>query len=141
MHWPDDAAFDADLRSALTLDADESAYLATLNLSTAWQTASAPPADWPKRLTWLSLAFVAATMGTWLVAVPLLTPLLDLLAQLGAGAILLRLLLSVLWTAGESLLVLASHPSLGFAIPALAVIGLLLLAWPRSLTRTNPIPV
>ena len=140
MHWPDDAAFDADLRSALTLDANERAYLATLNVSTAWQTASAP-AEWPKRLTWLSLAFVAATVGTWLVAVPLLAPLLDLLAQLGAGTIVLRLLLSVLWTAGESLLALATHPSIGFAIPALAVIGLLLLAWPRSLSRTNPIPV
>jgi hypothetical protein len=134
MHWRDEGAFEADLRTALALTTDEHAYLAGLDLAAAWRTA---PADLARRVTWLSATFIAAVSGTWLLTLPLLGSFLELPNRFGASIVLLRLLLNVLWTGVETLLVLAASPALGLALPILALLGLAVLAWPRPLISSR----
>jgi hypothetical protein len=135
MQWPDDAAFEADLRSALALNADERALLGSLALATSWQRAATP---WGKRMGWLSLTLVLAAAAAWVLVGPLVATLLEPIARLGVGAMLLRFALTVAWAAGESVLTLAANPALSLSLPILAVIGLALLAWPRWAPK--PIP-
>jgi hypothetical protein len=135
MQWPDDAAFDADLRSALALDPDETALMASLALSTSWQRAATP---WGKRVGWLGLTLVLAAAAAWVLVGPLVATLLEPIARLGIGAMLLRFALTVAWAAGESVLALAANPNLSLLLPILAVIGLALLAWPRWAPKPTP---
>jgi hypothetical protein len=135
MQWPDDGAFEADLRSALALDADELALMGSLALSTAWQRAATP---WGKRVGWLSLTLVLAAAAAWVLVGPLVATLLEPIARLGVGAMLLRFALTVAWAATDSVLTLAANPALSLSLPILAVIGLALLAWPRWAPK--PIP-
>src|SRR5688572_22471054 len=137
MHSADDSPFENDLRAALALDDDERAYLTQLDLSAAWR--PAPERVWTTRLAWLSLAVIVAAGAAWLFTAPRAAPLaaqvVQLVSQFSASTVLVRLLLHSLWAAGESLLTLSSTPSLSFSMPLLALLGLALLAWPRSQER------
>ena len=70
MHWRDESAFEADLRSALALDAAEQIFLARLDLAGQWRRA-AQPTPLPAYLTWLPAAALALLVVAWLFITPL----------------------------------------------------------------------
>jgi hypothetical protein len=131
MHWGDEQSFEADLRSALALDAAEHAFLDTLDLAGRWRQAS-QAAPMPGYLTWLPAAALVTAIVAWFFITPVT-------AQVAAGAlglaaaVLVRVALDVIWSTGQSLATLATSPLLSFSLPALALLGLALLVWPPFL--------
>lgn len=125
---------DEALGAALALDADELAYLDSLDLVRPWRTTARPVAWW----YWLVFLGALASFAAWSVAGPLARPALDLVTRTSLGVVLARGLLEGLARFGEALLVAAASPLLGYSLPLLALLGLALLAWPRP-TRLAPI--
>jgi hypothetical protein len=120
---------DADLVAALSLDADELAYLSGLNLAGQWRTRTVPAnAIWG----WVALAGVVAGFAAWLVAAPVFGSAVALAAQVGLGTVLLNATLTLLLSLGQALLNLVRNPALGLSQPLLVLLALALLAWPRQ---------
>ena len=124
---------DQALSAALALDAEELAYLEGLNLARQWRTAPQPAAWWH----WLLFLGTLVSFAAWSVAGPLARPALDLMVRTGLGVVLARGLLETLARLVEAVLVLAASPLLVYSLPLLAILGLILLAWPRP-TRMAP---
>jgi hypothetical protein len=130
-------ARDAGLRAALALDADELAYLSTLDLAAPWRAEPAATPAWGG----VVLAGVAVAYLTWLAAAPLFGPLVLTVAEVGLGVAPLPFALGLLFDLGQTLLELARNPALGLSQPLLALLALALLVWPRQLVperRTSP---
>lgn len=118
---------DQALSAALALDANELAYLECLNLVGPWRAAARPTAWW----YWLVFLGSLASFAIWSMAGPLARPALDLVTRTSLGVVLARGLLETLARLVEAVRVLAASPLLGYSLPLLAVLGLILLAWPR----------
>jgi hypothetical protein len=123
-------ALDAELHTALALDAEELAYLRGLELASTWRTSPAAAAlSW----AWIALAGVVAGFTAWLVAAPMFGLPLAAAAQVGVGTVLLHTALGLAFSYGEALLDLIRNPALGLSQPLLALLALALLVWPRQL--------
>jgi hypothetical protein len=123
-------AASARLRDALRLDDEERAYLASLELATAWRNRSphrAMQATWG----WLALLGVVAAFVAWTLAADSFGAALAAASQVGLGTVLLTTALGLLLGLGEALIALATNPVLGLSQPLLALLALALLFWPR----------
>jgi anti-sigma factor RsiW len=116
---------EAELQAALALDDAELAYASTLDIAANWRTAPA----W----SWLLLGGVVAGFVSWLVAGPVIGPLLGLGFDLAVGSVLLTAVLGFVFGFGQPLFELIQSPALGLAQPLLALLAVALLAWPRQL--------
>ena len=114
------------LGAALALDAAELAYLESLNLARRWR--AVPPAVW---WYWLIFLGALASFTIWSVAGPVARSVLELVTRTGLGVVLARGLIESLVRLGEAVFMLAVSPMLGYSLPLLALLGLILLAWPR----------
>jgi Putative zinc-finger len=121
-----------DLHAALSLDADEHAFLATLDLPATWRARSAS-VPW----SWLALFSVVAAFAAWTLAGPFIANLVGVAAQAGAGTYLITTALSLLFSFGQAVLSIANSPALSLTQPLLAVLALALLLWPRARTTTR----
>ena len=117
---------DRALGAALALDAAELDCLEGLNLARRWR--AAPPAVW---WYWLVFLGALASFAIWSVAGPVTRPVLELVTRTGLGVVLARALIESLVRLGEAVFMLAVSPMLGYSLPLLALLGLILLAWPR----------
>ena len=127
----------AHLGAALSLDADELAYLSGVQLAAPWRTSSAATApSWG----WIALAFVVGGYAAWSAAASLFGPAAGVVAQVGLGTLPLALALDFLFSLGQALVDLARHPALGLSQPLLALFALALLAWPRQLISQRSTP-
>jgi hypothetical protein len=123
-------ALDAVLHASLALDADELAYLAELELASAWRTSPAAAAlSWG----WFALAVVVAGFAAWVVAAPTFGSALAAAVQVGLGTVLLHAAIELAFSFGQALLDLIRNPVLGLSQPLLALLALALLVWPRQL--------
>ena len=118
---------DRALGAALALDAGELAYLDGLDLARRWRTAASPSLWW----YWLVFLGALASFAIWSVAGPVTRPVLELVTRTGLGVVLARALIESLVRLGEAVFMLAVSPMLGYSLPLLALLGLVLLAWPR----------
>jgi anti-sigma factor RsiW len=123
-------ALDAELHAALALDAEELAYLSSLELASAWRTSPAAAAlSWG----WIALVGVVAGFAAWLVAAPMFGSAVAAAAQVGLGTVLLHTALGLVFSLGQALVDLIRNPALGLSQPFLALLALALLVWPRQL--------
>jgi len=91
---------DGELHTALTLDAEELAYLSGLELASTWRTSSASAAlSW----SWIALAGVVAGFAAWFVAAPVLGTAVAAGLQIGLGTVLLSAVLSLVFSLGQAL--------------------------------------
>ena len=131
-------AFGADLHGALALDADESAYVTSLNLAATWRSAAA---ESDLAWGWLVLGGAVAGFVAWMVAAPLVGSAVSLALLVGVGTVVLNALLGLLLGVGQALFDFTRQPALGLTQPLLALLALAVLFWPRQLTqhrRTYP---
>ena len=124
-------ASDAELQAALQLDADELAYLSSLQMASTWR---ASPAATAFSWGWIALAVVIAGFVAWLWAGPTVGAALALAIQVGLRTVLLNAALGLVFGVGQALLDLIRNPALGLSQPLLALLALALLLWPRQLT-------
>ena len=127
----------AELHAALVLDAEELAYLSSLELSSTWRTS---PTAAARSWGWIALVGVVAGFAAWLVAAPTVGAAVGFAAQVGLGTVLLHTALGLAFSVGQELLDLIRNPALGLSQPLLALLALALLVWPRQLIpyrRTN----
>ena len=117
---------DQALVTALALDAAELAYLGGLNLTRRWQAAALPILWW----SWLAFLATLATFAIWSFAGPVAQAALEILLRTGLGVILGRTLLATLSQVDHTLLALAASPLIAYSLPLLALLGLVLFAWP-----------
>jgi hypothetical protein len=123
-------ALDAQLHTALALDAEELAYLSGLELAATWGTSRTPAAvSW----AWIALAGVVAGFAAWFVAAPVFGSVLAAAVQVGVATVLLSAALELAFSLGQALLDLIRNPALGLSQPLLALLALALLLWPRQL--------
>jgi anti-sigma factor RsiW len=117
------------LRSALELDYDERAYLASLDLATTWRAQAAPATD--ARWGWLALLGIVTGFVAWTIAAQPLGELLGTASLVGLGSVLLTNAITLLLGVAFSLIDISINPALGLAQPLLAALALTLLFWPR----------
>jgi hypothetical protein len=123
-------AGDVELHAALELNADELAYLSSLQMALTWRASPAPAAfSWG----WIALAVVIAGFVAWLWAGPTVGAALALAIQVGLRTVLLNAALGLVFGVGQALLELIRSPALGLSQPLLALLALALLFWPRQL--------
>jgi hypothetical protein len=138
MSSPDELTpqFVSALRSALDLDQDERAYLASLNLAAAWRNQAQPASD--SRWGWLALLVVVAGFAAWMLAGGPLGQVLDTANQVGLSTLVLTSAVGLLVEFGQALLDAAMQPALSLSQPLLAVLALVLLFWPRIWMKSAP---
>ena len=124
------------LRSALDLDQDERAYLASLNLPAVWrkQAQAAPDARWG----WLALLVVVAAFAAWTLAGGFFGQVLDTANQVGLSTFVITSAIGLLFETGQAVLEAAMQPALSLSQPLLAVLALVLLFWPRIWMKSAP---
>jgi hypothetical protein len=117
------------LQSALALDQDERAYLASLDLAATWRTRAAETSGalWG----WLALLGVIATFLAWSVAAQPSGVLLGTANQVGVGTVLITNALGLLLGASQAIITISVNPALGLSEPVLAALALGVLFWPR----------
>jgi hypothetical protein len=120
---------DAELHAALALDAEELAYVADLELASAWRTSPAAALSWG----WIALVGVVAGFAAWLAAASLFGSAIATAAQVGLGTLPLDAAIGWAFSLGQALLDLTRNPALGLSQPLLALLALALLFWPRYL--------
>jgi anti-sigma factor RsiW len=130
-------ASDARLRTALDLDQDERAYLASLDLANIWRTRSVRATDW--HLGWLALFGVVAAFVAWTLAAPLVDEVLLAASLVGLGNVLLTTVVGLLLSAGQAVIELSTNAALGLSQPLLALLALALLFWSRVRPAAHPL--
>jgi hypothetical protein len=130
-------ASNAQLRAALSLNNEEQAFLASLDLSATWRTQQAtatPP--WG----WLALIGLVAAFFAWTFAGPLVDPVLAAASRVGLGSILADGFVGVLFDAGQALFAIATSPALSLTQPLLGMLALALLLFPRAKASLQGVP-
>ena len=130
-------AFDSELNAALSLDAEERAYLAGQELRSTWRTS---PASTTLSWGWIALVGVVAGFAAWFVAAPMFGAAVAAAVQVGLGTLLLSAALSLVFSLGQVLFDLIRNPALGLSQPLLALLALALLVWPRQLIPQRSTP-
>jgi len=125
---------DAELHTALALDAEELAYVRGLELVSTWRTSPAAAAlSWG----WIALAGAIGGFAAWLAAAPMFGSAVGTALQVGVGSVLLHTALELAFGLGQALFELIRNPALGLSQPLLALLALALLVWPRQLIPTH----
>ena len=122
--------FDSELNAALSLDAEERAYLAGQELSSTWRTS---PGTAILSWGWIAMVGVVAGFAAWFVAAPTFGAAVSAAVQVGLGTLLVTAALSLVFSLGQVLFDLIRNPALGLSQPLLALLALALLVWPRQL--------
>ena len=116
-----------ELHAALALDADERAYLASLELASSWRSSPAAALSWG----WIALAGVVAGFVAWWVAAPMFGSALAAADQVGLSTVLLYAAFGLFVNLGQALFDVIRNPALGLSQPLLALLALALLIRPR----------
>jgi hypothetical protein len=122
-------AVSSTLKTALELDRDEHAYLASLDLAAAWRASSASPAD--GRWGWVALIGVVGAFVVWTLALQPFGDVLAIANLVGLSTVVVSTALGLLLGFGETFIEISTNPALGLSQPLLAVLALALLFWPR----------
>ncbi len=122
-------ALDGELHSALALDAEELAYLAELELASAWRTSPAAGLSF----SWVALVGVVGGFLAWWLAAPIFGSAVAIAVQVGLGSVLLNAAFGLVFGLAQALFELIQHPALGLSQPLLALLALAVLVWPRQL--------
>jgi hypothetical protein len=123
-------AFEADMHSALSLDAEELAVVSALNLPRTWR---ATETNQSPAWGWIALGAAIGGFIAWLAVRPLLDPVVATAFQIGLGPVLLNATLTVVLSGGQAIFDVIRNPALSLAQPLLALLALALLMWPKQL--------
>jgi hypothetical protein len=119
----------AGLRAALELDQRERDYVVTLDLGGPWRTRRTSTAD--ARWGWLALLGVVTAFLAWTAVAQQFGFAVGVANEVGVGSVVVTTALTLLFSASQALITLATNPALSFSQPLLAVLALALLFWPR----------